>query len=157
MKSLIKSLLFVIILMPISSFSDSIVEGKKLTFDRKKGNCLACHMIEDGELAGNNGPPLLAMKARFPDRDVLFQQIWDPKRLKIDPKIDSKIKCVLVSIVFDFGRFGEASWGRNGSKNRCKNASKKRCKFRCVLDASWVGVPKGAPRWRVPGRPLLHY
>ena len=35
-------------------------------------------MIEDGELAGNNGPPLLAMKARFPNRDVLFQQIWDP-------------------------------------------------------------------------------
>tara|TARA_B100001063_G_scaffold199916_1_gene192888 strand:- start:504 stop:710 length:207 start_codon:yes stop_codon:yes gene_type:complete len=35
-------------------------------------------MIDDGELAGNNGPPLLAMKARFPDREVLFQQIWDP-------------------------------------------------------------------------------
>ena len=51
---------------------------KSLTFDRKKGNCLACHMIDDGELAGNNGPPLLAMKARFPDREVLFQQIWDP-------------------------------------------------------------------------------
>ena len=78
MKNLIKSLLFVIILMPIASFPDTIAEGKKLTFDRKKGNCLACHMIEDGELAGNNGPPLLAMKARFPDREILFQQIWDP-------------------------------------------------------------------------------
>ena len=78
MKSLIKSLLFVIILMPITLFSDTIAEGKKLTFDRKKGNCLACHMIEDCELAGNNGPPLLAMKARFPDREILFQQIWDP-------------------------------------------------------------------------------
>ena len=28
-------------------------------------------MIDDGELAGNNGPPLLAMNARFPDREVL--------------------------------------------------------------------------------------
>ena len=44
MKSLIKSLLFVIILMPIASFPDTIAEGKKLTFDRKKGNCLACHL-----------------------------------------------------------------------------------------------------------------
>ena len=35
-------------------------------------------MIEDGELAGNNGPPLIAMKARFPKRDDLFSQIWDP-------------------------------------------------------------------------------
>ena len=58
--------------------ADNIAEGKKLAFDRKKGNCLACHMIEDGELAGNNGPPLIAMKARFPQRDDLFNQIWDP-------------------------------------------------------------------------------
>ncbi len=58
--------------------ADTIAEGKKLTFDRKKGNCLACHAIEDGELAGNNGPPLIAMKARFPNKDDLFNQIWDP-------------------------------------------------------------------------------
>ena len=48
---------------------------KNLLLIEKKGNCLACHMIDDGELAGNNGPPLLAMKQRFPDRKVLFQQI----------------------------------------------------------------------------------
>ena len=58
--------------------ADNVVEGKKLAFDRKKGNCLACHMIDNGELAGNNGPPLIAMKARFPKRDDLFDQIWDP-------------------------------------------------------------------------------
>ena len=68
----------VVTTLPSISYSDDIAEGKKLTFDRKKGNCLACHMIDDGELAGNNGPPLLAMKARFPDRELLFQQIWDP-------------------------------------------------------------------------------
>ena len=51
--------------------------GKAIAFDRKKGNCLACHYIEGGELTGNFGPPLIAMKVRFPDRDVLRAQIWD--------------------------------------------------------------------------------
>ena len=54
-----------------------IAEGKKIAFDRKKGNCLACHMIEGGTLAGNIGPPLVAMKARFPDVEVLRAQIYD--------------------------------------------------------------------------------
>ena len=78
MKKLILLMFLVVTTFPSISYSDDIAEGKKLTFDRKKGNCLACHMIDDGELAGNNGPPLLAMKARFPDRELLFQQIWDP-------------------------------------------------------------------------------
>jgi sulfur-oxidizing protein SoxX len=52
-------------------------QGKALAFERRKGNCLACHHIEGGELAGNYGPPLIMMKARFPDRDVLRAQIWD--------------------------------------------------------------------------------
>jgi len=51
--------------------------GKALTFDRMKGNCLACHYVEGGELTGNYGPPLIAMKARYPDRDALRTQIWD--------------------------------------------------------------------------------
>ena len=56
---------------------DALKQGKELAFDRIKGNCLACHMIAGGELAGNYGPPLVAMKARFPDRAVLREQIWD--------------------------------------------------------------------------------
>ncbi|HEB99573.1 MAG TPA: sulfur oxidation c-type cytochrome SoxX [Thiotrichales bacterium] len=56
----------------------SIVEqGKELAFNRKKGNCLACHQIEGGKLAGNIGPPLVAMKARYPDKAKLRAQIWD--------------------------------------------------------------------------------
>ena len=65
-------------IMCIFAGADVVSEGKKLTFDRQKGNCLACHAIEDGELAGNNGPPLIAMKARFPNKEDLFNQIWDP-------------------------------------------------------------------------------
>jgi sulfur-oxidizing protein SoxX len=56
---------------------DRIEQGKALAFERRKGNCLACHLIEGGELAGNYGPPLLMMKARVPDREVLRAQIWD--------------------------------------------------------------------------------
>ena len=52
-----------------------LAEGKKIAFDRKKGNCLACHHIEGGDLAGNIGPALVAMKARFPDKAVLRAQI----------------------------------------------------------------------------------
>jgi sulfur-oxidizing protein SoxX len=78
MKYIVEFIIIIVLALPALSYADNIAEGKSLTFDRKKGNCLACHMIDDGELAGNNGPALLAMKARFPDREVLFQQIWDP-------------------------------------------------------------------------------
>jgi sulfur-oxidizing protein SoxX len=52
-------------------------QGKQVAFDRTKGNCLACHAIEGGDLAGNVGPPLIAMKARFPDKARLRAQLWD--------------------------------------------------------------------------------
>lgn len=68
-------LLFPLLLSPV--FADSIAKGKEVSFDRKKGNCLACHMMDDGELAGLVGPPLMMMKVRFPDRAVLREQIWD--------------------------------------------------------------------------------
>lgn len=51
--------------------------GKAIAFERRKGNCLACHVIAGGELAGNYGPPLVLMKVRYPDREKLRAQIWD--------------------------------------------------------------------------------
>jgi sulfur-oxidizing protein SoxX len=54
-----------------------IEQGKAVAFDRVKGNCLACHAMDDGSLPGNIGPPLIAMKARFPDKAKLRAQIWD--------------------------------------------------------------------------------
>ena len=39
----------------------------------------SCHQIEGGTLAGNIGPPLVAMKARFPDYDKMKAQIADPR------------------------------------------------------------------------------
>jgi sulfur-oxidizing protein SoxX len=55
----------------------SLEQGKELAFNRLKGNCLACHYVEGGELTGNYGPPLVAMKIRYPDREALRAQIWD--------------------------------------------------------------------------------
>jgi sulfur-oxidizing protein SoxX len=60
----------------------SVVEqGKAISFDRKKGNCLACHQIAGGDLPGNIGPPLVAMKARYPDKSKLRAQVWDATKL----------------------------------------------------------------------------
>lgn len=59
--------------------ASDLEQGKKLSFDRKKGNCLACHMIAGGELPGNIGPPLVAMKARFPNKADLRAQIADAR------------------------------------------------------------------------------
>ena len=60
--------------------SDTQAAGKALATDRSKGNCLACHVMADGEQPGTLGPPLIAMKARFPDAKVLYEQIWDATR-----------------------------------------------------------------------------
>jgi len=71
-------LCWITILSGLSSASaDSIEDGKKIAFDRKMGNCLACHAIAGGSLPGNIGPPLVGMKSRFPDKAVLRAQIWD--------------------------------------------------------------------------------
>lgn len=56
------------------------VTGKDLAFDRRKGNCLACHAmptLPDAESPGQYGPPLIAMSARFPDKARMRAQIWD--------------------------------------------------------------------------------
>jgi len=56
------------------------VTGKDLAFDRRKGNCLACHAMPtqpDAQSPGMYGPPLIAMSARYPDKAKLRAQIWD--------------------------------------------------------------------------------
>ncbi|MBE8189489.1 MAG: sulfur oxidation c-type cytochrome SoxX [Candidatus Thioglobus sp.] len=55
----------------------SMTQGCGLSFSRRHGNCLGCHQIQKGAQPGNVGPPLIAMKARFPSRAVLREQIWD--------------------------------------------------------------------------------
>lgn len=58
--------------------AETLKLGKALAFDVQKGNCLACHMMGDGESPGDIGPPLVAMQARFPDKAKLRAQVYDP-------------------------------------------------------------------------------
>lgn len=56
------------------------VTGKELSFNNRKGNCLACHTmptVPDALSGGLYGPPLIAMSARFPDKAKMRAQIWD--------------------------------------------------------------------------------
>ena len=54
-----------------------VAKGKSIAENRKKGNCFTCHHYEGAHLAGNIGPPFIAMKERFPDKAKLRAQIWD--------------------------------------------------------------------------------
>lgn len=54
--------------------------GQAVAFDRSLGNCLACHTMKGSDVPSNVGPELNDMKARFPDRKVLFQILWDEER-----------------------------------------------------------------------------
>ncbi|MDE0309361.1 MAG: sulfur oxidation c-type cytochrome SoxX [Acidiferrobacterales bacterium] len=88
MKKILISLisLIAIAVVPALSFSpvyadsmqDLIAEGKELSFNRQKGNCLSCHIIEDGLMPGTHGPPLIFMQRRFPDKGKLRARIYDP-------------------------------------------------------------------------------
>ncbi len=59
--------------------SDSAKKGKEIAFGRGAGNCLACHQMKGGNLAGNIGPALIAMKARYPEREDLEAVVYDAR------------------------------------------------------------------------------
>jgi sulfur-oxidizing protein SoxX len=67
------------VLIPTASAEEmgTVEKGKELSFDRKKGNCLACHSIAGGKSPGNIAPALVAMQSRFPSKAELRAQIWD--------------------------------------------------------------------------------
>jgi len=54
--------------------------GKQIAYDRRLGNCLACHAMPsqaDAEMPGTIAPPLISMQLRYPDKAKLRAQIWD--------------------------------------------------------------------------------
>ncbi|MFT7532291.1 MAG: sulfur-oxidizing protein SoxX [Gammaproteobacteria bacterium] len=67
--------------------------GWCLAINRRKGNCLGCHTIlvnpwpEGFAPGGNVAPPLVAMKARFPERHKLYGQIYDATALNPNSKM----------------------------------------------------------------------
>lgn len=64
----------------------NVAAGRQLAFEIAKGNCLACHQFPRDSRANtlaNIGPPLLAMRSRFPNRTQLRGRLWDP--MQTDP------------------------------------------------------------------------
>jgi L-cysteine S-thiosulfotransferase len=61
-----------------SEEASAIEQGKAIAFNKKKGNCLACHAIKGGKLPGNIGPPLVEINARY-DKSALKAQISDAR------------------------------------------------------------------------------
>ena len=55
----------------------AVDEGRKLAFDRGKGNCLTCHVIKGGNLPGTIGPELIDIKSKYPNRADLVAIITD--------------------------------------------------------------------------------
>ncbi len=58
--------------------------GQDLAFNNKKGNCLACHLmpgVPGAVTSATIGPPLIAMKARFPDKEKLRAQVADATKI----------------------------------------------------------------------------
>lgn len=70
-------------LMPPAHAAEAAVEeGRQISFDMKKGNCLSCHVIPGGQAPGSVGPALVAMKVRFPDKTVLREHVWDQTKFR---------------------------------------------------------------------------
>jgi sulfur-oxidizing protein SoxX len=60
----------------------AVADGRKLAFDRGKGNCLTCHVIKGGDLPGTIGPELVEIKSKYPNRDELVAIVFDETKRK---------------------------------------------------------------------------
>ncbi|MEY2341320.1 sulfur oxidation c-type cytochrome SoxX [Acidithiobacillus sp. IBUN Pt1247-S3] len=60
-----------------------IAAGKSIAFNRAEGNCLACHVLPGGTMAGNVGPDLthFPFKIVFHNRQKLVNFIYDPEKV----------------------------------------------------------------------------
>jgi L-cysteine S-thiosulfotransferase len=63
-----------------SPTAQSAAEGQKIAFDRKKGNCLSCHAIKGGHLAGSIGPKLTNLKSKYSRSDLVAIVTDETKR-----------------------------------------------------------------------------
>lgn len=54
-----------------------IAAGQKIVTTKSLGNCVACHSFDGAVEPGNIGPAFKDMKARVPDRKLLYSIIYD--------------------------------------------------------------------------------
>jgi sulfur-oxidizing protein SoxX len=64
--------------MPALDLNGDVEAGKEVAMNRAKGNCIACHMIPGGDSPGAIGPALIAIETRYPSKEAVARQIWDP-------------------------------------------------------------------------------
>ena len=63
---------------PVQNISEAALQqGQTLAYARNKGNCLACHVIAEGDFPGTIGPKLSNLSNRFDDKQQLKTFIWD--------------------------------------------------------------------------------
>ena len=60
--------------------TDAVTRGGCLALERKKGNCVSCHLISGAAAYGNVAPALVSMQARFPDKSRVRAQIQDASK-----------------------------------------------------------------------------
>lgn len=87
---------------PIGGKQGNAERGKQLALDRKKGNCIACHMlpVEDAEFPGQLGPPLVAIGTRYSPAQIRLRvandQLINPATIMppyyIDPNELNNVK-----------------------------------------------------------------
>jgi Cytochrome c, mono- and diheme variants len=67
---------------PMTS-AQNIAAGKSIAFNRTQGNCLACHVLPGGKMAGDVGPDLavLPLKAIFKTKEKLVDFLYDPEKV----------------------------------------------------------------------------
>ena len=65
----------------ISQAESSIDRGREIAHDHFKGNCLACHQMPKDKSAkskANIAPALIDIKLKYPEKESLFNRIYDP-------------------------------------------------------------------------------
>jgi len=78
-------LIFLLLLSACTTLSEKqrLAQGKQLSFQRNKGNCLACHVIDNGIDPGNIGPALTHIPERFTNKAQLSAIIWDATQFNL--------------------------------------------------------------------------
>ena len=68
----------------IAQTESSIDRGRQIAHDHFKGNCLACHQMPKDKSAkskANIAPTLIDIKIKYPEKESLFDRIYDPSSI----------------------------------------------------------------------------
>lgn len=68
----------------IAQTESSIDRGRQIAHDHFKGNCLACHQMPKDKSAkskANIAPALIDIKIKYPEKENLFDRIYDPSSI----------------------------------------------------------------------------